>query len=85
MDVQVLPIVVFLSLIFLKWDEPMPYESGTIWIMFNGEIYNFGELRSDLERDGVLPIADRYRSAALPIQKYRKEMVQFLRGMFAFA
>src|SRR5215831_5700100 len=33
--------------------QPMCDDSGLIWITFNGEIYNFQELRQDLEKDGI--------------------------------
>src|SRR5690348_13557468 len=32
--------------------QPMSNEDGTVWIVFNGEIYNFGELRDSLTRAG---------------------------------
>src|SRR4051794_33001749 len=32
--------------------QPMCNADESIWITFNGEVYNFGELRSDLERRG---------------------------------
>src|SRR5262245_45043521 len=32
--------------------QPMPNEDGTIWTVFNGEIYNHRELRRDLEARG---------------------------------
>ncbi|HZZ15812.1 MAG TPA: asparagine synthetase B, partial [Candidatus Sulfotelmatobacter sp.] len=32
--------------------QPMCNEDGTIWIVFNGEIYNFPELRHELEQRG---------------------------------
>ena len=40
-------------------DQPMCNEEGTIWIGFNGEIYNHREVRRDLERAG-----HRYRTAS---------------------
>ncbi|HXG02179.1 MAG TPA: asparagine synthetase B, partial [Candidatus Binatia bacterium] len=32
--------------------QPMASPDGRLWIVFNGEIYNFRELRADLERRG---------------------------------
>ena len=37
--------------------QPMPNEDGSVWITFNGEIYNHRALRSELEAKG-----HRYRS-----------------------
>ncbi|MCJ7531629.1 MAG: asparagine synthetase B, partial [Anaerolineales bacterium] len=33
-------------------DQPMSNENGSIWIVFNGEIYNFQELRAELQGHG---------------------------------
>src|SRR5512140_2282874 len=33
--------------------QPMSDDAEDVWIVFNGEIYNFRELALDLERDGV--------------------------------
>jgi asparagine synthase (glutamine-hydrolysing) len=66
--------------------QPMSNENGTVWIVFNGEIYNHLELRPELEARG-----HRYRSATdteTLLHLYEEEgeaMLQRLRGMFAFA
>jgi len=64
----------------------MPNQDKTVWIVFNGEIYNHGELRSELERKG-----HRYRTASdteTILHLYEEEGalgVTKLRGMFAYA
>lgn len=65
--------------------QPMRGPSGKTHITFNGEIYNYRELRRDLEAEGVpfendsdtLVIAAAY-------ERYGIECVRRLRGMFAF-
>ncbi|HZC80030.1 MAG TPA: asparagine synthetase B, partial [Ktedonobacterales bacterium] len=43
-----------LSIIDLKTGhQPLSNEDGTIWIVFNGEVYNFGALRRELEQGGA--------------------------------
>jgi asparagine synthase (glutamine-hydrolysing) len=66
--------------------EPMTDSSGQLWLTFNGEIYNFRELRRELEHRGY-----RFRSetdAEVIIYAYRewgRESLSRLNGMFAFA
>ena len=66
--------------------QPMSDDQRRFWITFNGEIYNFAELRRDLEADGV---AFQSRSDTEVLiylyKKHGKEMLHLLRGMFAFA
>lgn len=66
--------------------QPMANEDGTIWIVFNGEIYNHAMLRPGLEARG-----HRYRTRSdteTILHLYEEEAercVERLRGMFAFA
>ncbi|MDX2150554.1 MAG: asparagine synthase (glutamine-hydrolyzing) [Bryobacteraceae bacterium] len=67
--------------------QPMSDASGHIWLSFNGEIYNFQELKRDLEAAG-----HRFRSATdseVLIHGYREwgidGLAARLRGMYAFA
>ncbi|MFQ5646400.1 MAG: asparagine synthase (glutamine-hydrolyzing) [bacterium] len=65
--------------------QPMSNEDGTIWLTYNGEIYNHAELRKDLEKKG-----HRYRShtdSETVIHLYEEEgekCLEKLNGMFAF-
>ncbi len=66
--------------------QPMPNEDGTIWTVFNGEIYNHREIRRDLESRGHI-FKGRSDSEILP-HLYEEEGSNFvskLRGMFALA
>jgi asparagine synthase (glutamine-hydrolysing) len=65
--------------------EPMTNEDGTLWLVFNGEIYNFRELRKDLEaRHSFRSQGDG--EVILHLYEERgDEMVAALEGMFAFA
>ncbi|MGK7905037.1 MAG: asparagine synthase (glutamine-hydrolyzing) [Hormoscilla sp.] len=66
--------------------QPIANESETCWIVFNGEIYNFLELRQELEAKGHY---FRTRTDTEVILKayeaWGTECVHLLRGMFAFA
>lgn len=66
--------------------QPMTDESGQIWVTQNGEIYNYVELRPDLERRGhrFQTMSDTETIAHL-YEEYGTGFVAHLRGMFAIA
>jgi asparagine synthase (glutamine-hydrolysing) len=67
-------------------NQPMVSENGRFWIVFNGEIYNYLEIRKDLESLGR-----HFRSASdteVLLQAYEQwgeECLQRFMGMYAFA
>jgi asparagine synthase (glutamine-hydrolysing) len=66
--------------------QPMANEDGTVWTVFNGEIYNHHELRRHLEARGHI-FKGRSDTEVLP-HLYEEEAAGFvaqLRGMFALA
>jgi asparagine synthase (glutamine-hydrolysing) len=70
----------------LSGKQPMCNEDGTIWITFNGEIYNFLELRSDLSEKGHLFKTKSDTEVIVhAYEEWGDECVNRLRGMFAFA
>jgi asparagine synthase (glutamine-hydrolysing) len=66
--------------------QPMSTSDGRLWLVCNGEIYNFRELRRDLEARGC-----RFRSQSdsevvlHAYAEYGDTFVERLNGMFAFA
>ncbi len=66
--------------------EPMQNEDGTVWVVFNGEIYNHSELRRELERHG-----HRYRTRCDTEtllhgwEEWGEQLFERLNGIFAFA
>lgn len=66
--------------------QPMPNEDGTVWLVFNGEIYNFQTLVPELERRGHV---FRSRSDSEVIihayEEWGMDCVPRFNGMFAFA
>ncbi|MEW6088396.1 MAG: asparagine synthase (glutamine-hydrolyzing) [bacterium] len=66
--------------------QPMSYANGRLWIAFNGEIYNFKELRSELEALGCRFYSNSDTEVILAAYlKWGRDSFKRLRGMFAFA
>ena len=66
--------------------QPMSNEAGTCWIVYNGEIYNFHQLRDNLSKKGrrFRTVSDTETILHL-YDEYGTDCVRHLRGMFAFA
>jgi asparagine synthase (glutamine-hydrolysing) len=67
-------------------DQPLSNEDGTVWVVFNGEIYNFAEVRTELERAG-----HQFRTHSdtevivHAYEEWGELSVDRFRGMFAYA
>jgi len=69
-----------------KGKQPMPNEDHSIWLTYNGEIYNFKELRADLEKRGHVFISKTDSEVLIhAYEEFGFSFVKKLRGMFAFA
>jgi asparagine synthase (glutamine-hydrolysing) len=67
-------------------DQPIRNEDGSVWVVFNGEIYNYRELRLRLEAAGHrFSTASDTETIAHLYEDYAEGCVDHLRGMFAFA
>ena len=65
---------------------PMSNENGTIWITYNGEIYNFPDLRRELQSKGYRFSSDTDTEVVLHLfEEFGIDCVKRLNGMFAFA
>ncbi len=68
--------------------QPMCNEDGTIWISFNGEIYNYQEIKNELISIGNYSWKTDHSDTEVIIHAYEEwgiDCIQKFRGMFAFA
>ena len=66
--------------------QPLANSDGTVWITFNGEIYNHPELKRTLEQKGyVYRGSSDTESIVHAYEEYGLDAVKHLTGMFAFA
>jgi asparagine synthase (glutamine-hydrolysing) len=67
-------------------DQPLCNETGTVWTVFNGEIYNFADVRGELEAAG-----HRFKTSSDTeiivhgYEEWGERAVERFRGMFAYA
>ncbi|MGH9353494.1 MAG: asparagine synthase (glutamine-hydrolyzing) [Terriglobia bacterium] len=66
--------------------QPVHNEDKTVWVVFNGEIYNFPDLRTDLENRGHRFYTHTDTEVIVHLyEEHGAGCVEKLRGMFAFA
>jgi len=66
--------------------QPMSNHDGTLWIVFNGEIYNYVELAQELRSAGQRLVSQSDTEVLLHLyERFGKECLHRLNGMFAFA
>ena len=65
--------------------QPIHNEDESLWIVYNGEIYNFSELRGYLEKKGHIFYTKSDTEVILHLyEEYGRDCVNKLNGMFAF-
>ena len=65
--------------------QPLTYENERYWIIFNGEVYNYVELREELVNEGLTFETSSDTEVIIALYSHVKEKaVERLRGMFSF-
>lgn len=66
--------------------QPISNEDGSLWVVLNGEIYNYKMLKEELTRKGHTFVTTSDTECIVHLyEEYGERCVQYLRGMFAFA
>ncbi len=66
--------------------QPMSNEDGTLWVTFNGEIYNFKEIRAALKKNGHVFRSDTDTEVLIHLyEEEGLEAINQFNGMFSFA
>ena len=67
-------------------DQPMGNEDGSVWIVYNGEVYNYLELRHELQARGHLFRTSSDTEVVIhAYEEYGEQCPTYLNGIFAFA
>ena len=65
--------------------QPMSNGDGSIWLVFNGEIYNYVELRESLRKQGVEFRTESDSEIIIHLyERHGTDCVSYLNGMFSF-
>jgi asparagine synthase (glutamine-hydrolysing) len=66
--------------------QPLSNEDGSVWIVFNGEIYNYLEVRAEIEKKGHrFQTKSDTETIVHAYEEYGEDCPKKLNGMFAFA
>src|SRR5690242_19329026 len=66
--------------------QPISNEDGTVWVVFNGEVYNYQELRSNLIAQGHRFVTNSDTETLVHLYEHEGTAgIARLRGMFAYA
>ncbi len=68
-----------------KGHQPMSNKDKSLWITYNGEIFNFKEIRKELEKKGYSFVSNTDTEVILyAYEEYEKKCLDLFRGFFAF-